>query len=143
MNTPGLVMVAPSNVRDAAGLLRSAIRSQDPVLYWEHKKLYRSMKEDLPAGEEIMTPIGEAAVTREGRDVTAISFGYMHQVCTEAAERLAGDGMSVLEWLSALVKLLLLVIGLLPSLPFPPSPPLSDVFAQPIGPVISLEVTAP
>lgn len=95
MNTPGLVMVAPSTVRDAAGLLRSAIRSQNPVLYWEHKKLYRSIKDDLAEGEEITTPIGEANVVRAGSDVTAISFGYMHQLCMQAAETLAGDGLSV------------------------------------------------
>ena len=95
MNTPGLVMVAPGNVRDAAGLLRAAIRSQDPVLYWEHKKLYRSLKDDLPDGEEITTPIGRAEVAREGSDVTAISFGYTHQLCLKAAETLAGEGIEV------------------------------------------------
>ncbi len=96
LNTPGLVMVAPSTVRDAAGLLRSAIRSADPVLYWEHKKLYRSLKDELPEGEEVVTPIGEAHVAREGTDVTAISFGQMFQYCMQAAERLAADeGISV------------------------------------------------
>jgi 2-oxoisovalerate dehydrogenase E1 component beta subunit len=91
MNVPGLVMVAPSTVRDAAGLLRSAIRSQDPVIYWENKKLYRSIKDDLPDGDEITTPIGEAKVAREGDDVTAITFGYMLHVTLAAAERLADD----------------------------------------------------
>lgn len=95
MNVPGLVMVAPSTVRDAAGLLRAAIRSEDPVLYWEHKKLYRSIKDDLPEGEEVVTEIGRAHVAREGGDVTAISFGYTHHLAMEAAERLAGDGIEV------------------------------------------------
>ena len=95
MNVPGLVMVAPSTVRDAAGLLRAAIRSSDPVIYWEHKKLYRSIKDELPEGEEPITEIGRAEVTREGRDVTAISFGYTWQLCTRAAERLADDGIEV------------------------------------------------
>ena len=95
MNVPGIVMVAPSTVRDAAGLLRSAVRSQDPVIYWENKKLYRSIKDDLPDGEEITTPIGEAAVAREGDAVTAITFGYMYHVTMEAAERLADDGIEV------------------------------------------------
>lgn len=95
MNVPGLVMVAPSTVRDAAGLLRAAIRSDDPVIYWEHKKLYRSLKDDLPDGEEIVTEIGRAHVAREGTDVTAVTFGYMCRLAMEAAERLAGDGIEV------------------------------------------------
>ncbi|HUP02286.1 MAG TPA: alpha-ketoacid dehydrogenase subunit beta [Gemmatimonadota bacterium] len=95
MNTPGLVMVAPGTVRDAAGLLRAAIRSQDPVLYWEHKKLYRSLKDELPEGEEVTTEIGRAEIAREGSDVTAISFGYIYRLCLEAAEALAGDGIEV------------------------------------------------
>jgi 2-oxoisovalerate dehydrogenase E1 component beta subunit len=95
MNVPGLVMVAPSTVRDAAGLLRAAIRSEDPVLYWEHKKLYRSIKDELPDGEEIVTEIGRAHVAREGGDVTAITFGYLLHETLKAAETLAGDGIEV------------------------------------------------
>ncbi len=95
MNTPGLVMVAPGSVRDAAGLLRSAIRSQDPVLYWEHKKLYRSLKDDVPDGDEVLTPIGSAEVVRNGSHVTAISFGYTLQLCLEAANELADEGIEV------------------------------------------------
>ena len=95
MNVPGLVMVAPSTVRDAAGLLRAAIRSDDPVLYWEHKKLYRSIKDDLPEGEEIVTEIGRAHVAREGGDVTAITFGYLLHETVKAADTLSGDGIEV------------------------------------------------
>lgn len=96
MNVPGLVMVAPSTVRDAAGLLRAAIRSQDPVIYWEHKKLYRSLKDELPEGEETVTEIGRAVVTRKGGDVTAVTFGYMYQLTMQAADRLAEeDGIEV------------------------------------------------
>lgn len=95
MNVPGLVMVAPSTVRDAAGLLRAAIRSEDPVLYWEHKKLYRSLKDELPEGEEIVTEIGRANVARQGGDVTAITFGYLLHETLKAAETLAGDGIEV------------------------------------------------
>jgi len=95
MNVPGLVMVAPSTVRDAAGLLRAAIRSPDPVLYWEHKKLYRSVRDELPEGEEPLTEIGRAEVTREGSDVTAISFGYTWHLCMEAAGRLEENGIDV------------------------------------------------
>jgi 2-oxoisovalerate dehydrogenase E1 component beta subunit len=95
MNVPGLVMVAPSTVRDAAGLLRAAIRSDDPVLYWEHKKLYRSLKDDLPEGEEIVTEIGRAHVAREGGDVTAITFGFLLHETLKAAEKLSGEGIEV------------------------------------------------
>jgi 2-oxoisovalerate dehydrogenase E1 component beta subunit len=95
MNVPGLVMVAPSTVRDAAGLLRAAIRSDDPVLYWEHKKLYRSIKDELPDGEKIVTEIGRAHVAREGSDVTAITFGYLLHTTLKAAEKLSGDGIEV------------------------------------------------
>jgi 2-oxoisovalerate dehydrogenase E1 component beta subunit len=95
MNVPGLVMVAPSTVRDAAGLLRAAIRSDDPVLYWEHKKLYRSIKDELPEGEEVVTEIGRAHVAREGSDVTAITFGYLLHETLKAAEKLSGDRIEV------------------------------------------------
>ena len=95
MNVPGLVMVAPSTVRDAAGLLRAAIRSDDPVLYWEHKKLYRSIKDDLPDGEEIVTEIGRAHVARAGKHVTAVTFGYLLHPTLAAAEALAEDGIEV------------------------------------------------
>jgi 2-oxoisovalerate dehydrogenase E1 component beta subunit len=95
MNVPGLVMVAPSTVRDAAGLLRAAIRSDDPVLYWEHKKLYRSIKDDLPDGEKVVTEIGRAHVARAGSDVTAVTFGYLLHETLKAAEALAGDGIEV------------------------------------------------
>ncbi len=96
MNVPGLVMVAPATVRDAAGLLRAAIRSDDPVLYWEHKKLYRSIKDDLPEGDEPVTEIGRAHVAREGGDVTAVSFGFMFHQTMKAAEKLSKeDGIEV------------------------------------------------
>jgi 2-oxoisovalerate dehydrogenase E1 component beta subunit len=95
MNVPGLVMVAPSTVRDAAGLLRAAIRSDDPVIYWEHKKLYRSIKDELPEGEEVVTEIGRAHIAREGSDVTAVTFGYLLHETLKAAETLSGDGIEV------------------------------------------------
>jgi 2-oxoisovalerate dehydrogenase E1 component beta subunit len=95
MNVPGLVMVAPATVRDAAGLLRAAIRSQDPVIYWEHKKLYRSIRDEIAEDEEVVTEIGVAEVAREGSDVTAISFGFMFHQTMKAAEKLAEDGIEV------------------------------------------------
>lgn len=95
MNIPGLVMVAPATVPDAAGLLRSAIRSQDPVLFWEHKKLYRSVKAEIADGDQPEATIGRAHVAREGRHVTAISFGYTHHLCMRAADALVGEGIEV------------------------------------------------
>src|SRR5213592_2743224 len=75
LHTPGLKIVYPSTASDAKGLLKSAIRDEDPVIYLEHKWLYRRIKEQLPEGEEILTPIGEARLAREGRDLSIISYG--------------------------------------------------------------------
>ena len=96
LHTPGLKIVAPATARDAKGLIKSAIRDEDPVLYFEHKFLYRRIKEDLPAGEEVLTPIGEARVAREGRDLSIITWSAMLWKSLEAAERLEReDGLSV------------------------------------------------
>lgn len=90
LNVPGLIQVAPSTVRDVKGLLRAAIRSDDPVIYWEHKKLYRMIKDERPA-EDYVTPLMKADVAREGKDVTVISFGLMFWRSMEAAEKLAEE----------------------------------------------------
>ena len=96
LHTPGLKIVAPATARDAKGLIKAAIRDEDPVLYFEHKYLYRRIKEDLPAGEDLLTPIGEARVAREGRDLSVISWSAMLWKSLEAAERLEReDGLSV------------------------------------------------
>jgi pyruvate/2-oxoglutarate/acetoin dehydrogenase E1 component len=96
LHTPGLKIVAPATARDAKGLIKAAIRDDDPVLYFEHKFLYRRIKEDLPEGEEILTPIGRAAVVREGRDLTILTWSAMVWKSLEAAERLdKEDGLSV------------------------------------------------
>ena len=96
LHTPGLKIVAPATARDAKGLIKSAIRDEDPVLYFEHKYLYRRIKEDLPAGEDLLTPIGEARVAREGRDLSIITWSAMLWKSLEAAERLEReDGLSV------------------------------------------------
>jgi pyruvate/2-oxoglutarate/acetoin dehydrogenase E1 component len=92
LNTPGLKMVEPATAYDAKGLLKAAIRDDDPVLYFEHKLLYRRVKEDLPSGEYIV-PIGKAAVRRTGSDVSIITFGAMVHVALDAAESLAHDGV--------------------------------------------------
>ena len=87
-------MVAPSTAYDAKGLIKSSIRDNDPVIFFEHKGLYRRIKEDLPA-EEYTVPIGKAKVVREGRDLTIVTYGAMVWVALEAADKLAEDGASV------------------------------------------------
>jgi 2-oxoisovalerate dehydrogenase E1 component beta subunit len=94
MNVPGLKIVAPGTPRDAKGLMTAAIRDPDPVIYLEHKFLYRRLKEDLPEGE-IVVPIGKARLARPGRDLTIVSYAAMLQVALEAAEKAAGDGIDV------------------------------------------------
>lgn len=96
LHTPGLKIVAPATARDAKGLIKSAIRDEDPVLYLEHKFLYRRIKEALPAGEEILTPIGRARTARAGNDLALITYSAMVWKALEAAERLEReDGLSV------------------------------------------------
>jgi pyruvate/2-oxoglutarate/acetoin dehydrogenase E1 component len=96
LHTPGLKMVAPATARDAKGLIKAAIRDDDPVLYFEHKYLYRRIKEEIPEGEEILTPIGQAAVVRQGRDLSILTWSAMVWKSLEAAERLEKeDGLSV------------------------------------------------
>ncbi|MEP7379314.1 MAG: alpha-ketoacid dehydrogenase subunit beta [Chloroflexota bacterium] len=90
---PGLKIVIPSTPYDLRGLLRTSIRDNDPVLFFEHKKMYRSVRGDVPDGD-YMIPIGQAKVTREGTDVTLIAYGLMAQYALEAAELLASDGVS-------------------------------------------------
>ncbi|HEV8200148.1 MAG TPA: alpha-ketoacid dehydrogenase subunit beta [Candidatus Polarisedimenticolia bacterium] len=87
LNTPGLKMVEPSTAYDAKGLLKAAIRDDDPVLYFEHKFLYRRIKEDLPKDDYIV-PLGCAAVRREGTDLTIVTYGAMLYPCLEAAATL-------------------------------------------------------
>jgi 2-oxoisovalerate dehydrogenase E1 component beta subunit len=93
-NVPGLKIVCPSTAYDAKGLIKAAIRDPDPVLYFEHKYLYRRIKEDLPA-EDFVVPIGKAALRREGDDLSIITYGAMVYKALEAAEELAKDGVSV------------------------------------------------
>ncbi|MDZ4673422.1 MAG: alpha-ketoacid dehydrogenase subunit beta [Gemmatimonadota bacterium] len=96
LHTPGLKIVCPATARDAKGLIKSAIRDDDPVLYFEHKYLYRRIKEDLPEDEEILTQIGQARVAREGKDVTVITWSALVWKALEAADQLEReDGLSV------------------------------------------------
>ncbi len=86
-HTPGLMVVAPSSPYDAKGLLKSAIRDDNPVMFFEHKKLYRSLKEEVPS-DDYTVPLMKASVKRAGKDVTLISYGYTLQLALQAAERL-------------------------------------------------------
>ncbi len=91
VRTPGLKVVCPATAYDAKGLIKSAIRDNDPVLFFEHKGLYRKIKEDLPE-KEYTVPIGKAKVVREGRDLSIITYGAMVWTALEAAETLAREG---------------------------------------------------
>ena len=94
VHTPGLVVLTPSNPYDARGLLLSAMRSPDPVIFLEPKRIYRTVKEEVPA-EEYLVPIGSARVVQEGEDVTLLSWGATVQTCREAAALAQAEGLSV------------------------------------------------
>src|SRR6476469_2645693 len=91
---PGLKCVCPSTPEDAKGLLISAIEDPNPVLFFEHKHLYRRIKAEVPE-ERYTTPIGKARIHREGTDISVITWGAMVYTAEEAAQRLEGDGVSV------------------------------------------------
>lgn len=93
-NQPGLKIVMPSTPYDVKGLLKAAIRDDDPVLFFEHKRAYRLIKEEVPDDDYVL-PIGKADVKREGKDVTVITYGLCVHFALQAAERLASDGISV------------------------------------------------
>jgi pyruvate/2-oxoglutarate/acetoin dehydrogenase E1 component len=96
LHTPGLKLVCPATARDAKGLIKSAIRDEDPVIYFEHKFLYRRIKEDIPEDEEILTPIGKANVARDGTDLTIVTWSAMVWRALEAADELEQeDGASI------------------------------------------------
>ena len=92
LNTPGLKMVEPSTAYDAKGLLKAAIRDDDPVLYFEHKYLYRRIKDEVPA-DDYVVPLGKAALRRRGSDLSIVTFGAMVYTALDAAARLAEDGI--------------------------------------------------
>lgn len=92
-HTPGLKVVVPSTPYDAKGLLKSAIRDGNPVLFFEHKKLY-GVKGPVPE-EEYTLPLGEAHIVREGTDVTVVTYAYMLSKCLAVAEQLKEEGISV------------------------------------------------
>jgi len=92
-NVPGLKIVAPSTPYDVKGLLKASIRDDDPVLFLEHKRCYRSIKGEVP-DDDYVVPIGKAEVKRQGEDVTVITYGYMLHLTLQAADELAKEGIS-------------------------------------------------
>jgi pyruvate dehydrogenase E1 component beta subunit len=95
-HVPGLKVVMPSRPYDAKGLLLSAIRDPDPVIFFEPKRVYRSLKEEVP-DEEYTIPIGKAAVVNEGSDVTLIAWGAMVSECLEAIDRLEDSSIELID----------------------------------------------
>lgn len=92
-NQPGLKIVMPSTPYDVKGLLKAAIRDDDPVLFFEHKRAYRLIKGEVPS-EDYVLPIGKADVKRKGEDITVITYGLCVHFALQAAERLEKDGIS-------------------------------------------------
>lgn len=93
-HVPGLKVVIPSTPADAKGLLLSAIRDPDPVCFFEHKALYRSLREEVPEGEHLV-PIGTARVARQGRDLSCITYGATVHEALTAADQMSRDGIEV------------------------------------------------
>lgn len=96
VHTPGLKVVMPSTPFDAKGLLVAAIRDPDPVIFFEPKKVYRSIKEDIPDKEYVLK-IGKANVVREGNDVTLVTYGALVKTCFEVASKLGGVDVEVID----------------------------------------------
>jgi 2-oxoisovalerate dehydrogenase E1 component beta subunit len=94
-HVPGLKVVIPSTPYDAKGLLKSAVRDPNPVMFFEPKKGYRLIKGEVPEDEEILVPLGKAKVTRAGTDLTAFAYGMMHYYTLQAAEAVAQEGIEV------------------------------------------------
>jgi 2-oxoisovalerate dehydrogenase E1 component beta subunit len=93
-HTPGLKVITPATPYDAKGLLKSAIRDNNPVVFLEHKKTYRLVRGEVPENDYTL-PIGQADVKRPGRNITLISYGLMLHYCLEAAEAVAAEGIDV------------------------------------------------
>src|SRR5260370_1711541 len=91
-HTPGLKVVNPSTPHDAKGLLLSAIRGEDPVIFMEPKRVYRAARGEVPEGDYTV-PIGQAKVVREGSQLTVLCYGAMVHTCVEAAEKATAEGL--------------------------------------------------
>ncbi len=94
VHTPGLKVVVPATAHDAKGLIKASIRDDNPVIFYEHKFLYRRIKEDVPA-DDFIVPLGQAAVRREGHDISVITYGAMVWTALEAATELEKEGISL------------------------------------------------
>jgi 2-oxoisovalerate dehydrogenase E1 component beta subunit len=94
VHTPGLKVVAPATAYDAKGLVKAAIRDDNPVIFFEHKFLYRRIKEEVPE-QDYVVPIGKAAVRREGTDIAVITYGAMVWTALDAALELEKEGLSL------------------------------------------------
>src|SRR6266702_1245838 len=94
VHTPGLKVVCPATAYDAKGLIKAAIRDPDPVIYFEHKFLYRRIKEELPA-DDFIVPIGKAAIRRTGSDMTVVTYGAMVYIALDAAKELEKEGIDL------------------------------------------------
>ena len=93
-HTPGLKVVCPATAYDAKGLIKAAIRDPNPVIFFEHKFLYRRIKEELPL-EDYLVPLGQARVARSGKDLSVITYAAMVHTALEAAEELAEEGIEL------------------------------------------------
>ncbi len=94
VHTPGLKVVMPATAYDAKGLIKAAIRDDNPVIFFEHKFLYRRIKDEVPAGDYVV-PLGQAAVRRAGTDIAVITYGAMVWTALEAAQELEKEGLSL------------------------------------------------
>lgn len=94
-HVPGLKVVIPSTPYDAKGLLKSAVRDPNPVMFFEPKKGYRLIRGEVPEDEEILVPIGKSNITRVGSDLSVFAYGMMHYYCLQAAEQAASEGIDV------------------------------------------------
>src|SRR5512143_2710628 len=94
VHTPGLKVVVPATAYDAKGLIKAAIRDDNPVIFFEHKLLYRRVKEEVPE-DDYVVPLGKARIAREGKDIAVITYGAMVWTALEAAEQLQKEGISL------------------------------------------------
>ena len=94
VHTPGLKVVAPATAGDAKGLIKASIRDDNPVIFYEHKFLYRRIKEEVPA-QDLVVPLGRAAVRRKGRDISVITYGAMVWTALDAAKELEQEGIEL------------------------------------------------
>jgi 2-oxoisovalerate dehydrogenase E1 component beta subunit len=94
VHAPGLKVVCPASAYDAKGLIKAAIRDNNPVIFFEHKYLYRRIKEEVPE-EDYVVPLGKARIAREGRDLSVITYAAMVHTALEAAETLSREGIDL------------------------------------------------